>query len=181
MSRKGRLPIDIPAPIQVTLTGNAVKVKGPKGELEHQFSNKVSFEIKDKQVIVSRKGNSPADRSMHGTARVLVANMVKGVETGFEEILDLVGVGYRAQPKGKGFSITLGYSHPIEIQAPAGIQFKIEETRITIQGADKQKVGQIASEIRSLRPPEPYKGKGVKYAKEVIIRKAGKSAATAGK
>lgn len=181
MSRKGRIPIDIPALVQVVLDGNVVKVKGPKGELQHAFSSKVSFEIKDKQVFVNRKSNSPTDRAMHGTARVLVANMIKGVEFGFEEILDLVGVGYRAQAKGKGFSITLGYSHPIEIHAPDGIQFKVEETRITISGSDKQKIGQIAAEIRSLRPPEPYKGKGVKYAKEVIIRKAGKSAATAGK
>ena len=181
MSRKGRLPVDIPATVQVSLDGNLVKIKGPKGELQHGFSSKVQFEVKGNQFFVSRKGNTPSDRAMHGTARVLVANMIKGVDLGFEEVLDLVGVGYRAQPKGKGFSITLGFSHPIEIQAPDGIQFKVEETRITISGSDKQKIGQIASEIRSLRPPEPYKGKGVKYAKEVIIRKAGKSAATAGK
>ena len=174
MSRKGRLPIDIPASVQIALDGNVVKVKGPKGDLQHHFSDKVYFEIQDKHLKVVRKGNSPTDRAMHGTARVLVANMIKGVETGFEEVLDLVGVGYRAQPKGKGFSITLGFSHPIEIQAPDGIQFKVEETRITISGSDKQKIGQIAAEIRSLRPPEPYKGKGVRYVGEVVVMKEAK-------
>lgn len=176
MSRVGNAPVVIPEGVQVELSGLHIKVKGPKGELQQTFAGDVVIEKEDQKLLVKRNNELPATRALHGTVRRLIANLVQGVHTGFEKKLELVGVGYRAQPKGKSFSISLGYSHPIEFPELEGITYKVEETKITVMGSDKQKVGQVAAQIRKLRPPEPYKGKGVKYADEVIQRKVGKSA-----
>ena len=176
MSRIGRRPITIPAGVEVTLDGNLVRVKGPKGELSRQLHRDVIVRREDGEIRVERPSEGAEHRSLHGLSRTLVANMVEGVTTGFTKILEIVGVGYRAETKPFGLTLALGYSHPIDYKAPEGITLRaVNPTTVEVSGTDKEVVGQVAAEIRSLRPPEPYKGKGVKYQGEVIRRKAGKA------
>ena len=176
MSRIGKLPIEIPKGVTVTVEGNTVKVKGPRGELSRTINSELGVELKDNTVIVSRPSDESGHKALHGLSRTLVANMVEGVTKGFQKTLDIVGVGYRAEARPYGLQLALGYSHPIEYKAPAGIKLSAPQpTQIVVDGANKEVVGQVAAEIRSLRPPEPYKGKGIKYAGEQIRRKAGKA------
>lgn len=176
MSRIGRKPIVVPAGVEVTLDGQAVRVKGPKGELSRTLHKDVVVERQDGEIVVKRPSDQPQHRSLHGLSRTLVANMVEGVTTGFTKTLEIVGVGYRAETKPFGLTLALGYSHPIDYKAPEGITLRaVNPTTVEVSGTDKEVVGQVAAEIRSLRPPEPYKGKGVKYQGEVIRRKAGKA------
>jgi len=175
MSRIGRKPITIPAGVEIKQDGNKYTVKGPKGQLERELSSEIKVNIKDGEITFERPNDLPHIRALHGTTRANLNNMVTGVSEGFAIRLELVGVGYRVQANGKGLTLALGYSHPVEIEAVDGITFKVEgNTKITVEGIDKQLVGQIAANIRAKRPPEPYKGKGVKYADEVIRRKEGK-------
>ncbi|HEU4556972.1 MAG TPA: 50S ribosomal protein L6 [Longimicrobium sp.] len=176
MSRIGRKPITVPAGVDVTLDGNTVRVKGPKGELSRRLHKDVVVRREDGTIVVERPSDQPEHRALHGLSRTLVANMVEGVTTGFTKTLEIVGVGYRAETKPFGLTLALGYSHPIEYKAPEGITLRaVNPTTVEVSGTDKEVVGQVAAEIRSLRPPEPYKGKGVKYQGEVIRRKAGKA------
>jgi large subunit ribosomal protein L6 len=176
MSRIGKRPIAIPAGVEVTLDGNDVRVKGPRGELSRRLHRDVIVRREDGEIVVERPSDQPEHRSLHGLSRTLVANMVEGVTTGFTKILEIVGVGYRAETKPFGLTLALGYSHPIDYKAPEGITLRaVNPTTVEVSGTDKEVVGQVAAEIRSLRPPEPYKGKGVKYQGEVIRRKAGKA------
>lgn len=180
MSRIGKSPVQVPDKVEIkteaTSNGTMVKVKGPLGELSRLFRPEVSFQIDGNVVNVLRKDESRQARSLHGLSRTLLNNMVLGVSTGFARKLEIIGVGYRAQVQGSKLVLALGYSHPVEIEAPAGINFKVEaNTKLEVSGPDKELVGQIAALIRSKRPPEPYKGKGVKYAEERIRRKAGKA------
>ena len=180
MSRIGKTPVDIPDKVEVTITdspqGQAIKVKGPLGELERTFRPEVTITREENTLIVARKDDSRQARSFHGLSRSLLNNMVVGVSTGFVKNLEIIGVGYRAQAQGSKLNLQLGFSHPLEIEAPKGVSFAVENnTKVEIKGPDKQVVGQVAALIRSKRPPEPYKGKGVKYAGEHIRRKAGKA------
>lgn len=177
MSRIGRLPVTIPPKVEVHIEGNNIIVKGPKGNLEYTFPKDISIAVENDVIIVKRPSDDNAHRALHGTARALVNNMVTGVSTGFERVLEINGVGYRADLQGKKLVLNLGYSHPIVIDPPAGITFESDpKTRqIKVMGPDKQKVGQMADFIRKQRPPEPYLGKGIKYLEEKIRRKAGKS------
>ncbi|WP_319203661.1 50S ribosomal protein L6 [uncultured Ilyobacter sp.] len=176
MSRVGRKPILVPAGVEITVNeDNQVAVKGPKGTLTNEFSKELTIKIENNEVVVERPNDLPQTRALHGTTRALINNMVLGVSQGFRKTLNLVGVGYRAAAKGKGLELSLGYSHPVLINEVEGITFTVEKnTVIHIDGIEKQVVGQIASEIRSKRAPEPYKGKGVKYSDEVVRRKEGK-------
>ena len=175
MSRIGRKPITIPAGVEIKQNGNKYTVKGPKGQLERELSSEIKVNIKDGEITFERPNDLPHIRALHGTTRANLNNMVTGVSEGFAIRLELVGVGYRVQANGKGLTLALGYSHPVEIEAVDGVTFKVEgNNKITVEGIDKQLVGQIAANIRAKRPPEPYKGKGVKYADEVIRRKEGK-------
>lgn len=181
MSRVGRKPIPIVAGVKVQKTDHAVKVVGPKGELTASVHPDIGFEIKDNQILITRSSDLKEQRSLHGLWRALMANMIKGVTDGYMRKLELVGVGYRAEMKGKRLQLQLGYSHPILFAPPDGIKVEAPtQTNITVSGIDKQLVGQVAAKIRSFRPPEPYKGKGVKYEGEYIRRKAGKAAAATG-
>ena len=177
MSRIGRLPIDIPAGVEVKIEeGNKVTVKGPKGELVKNLPVEMTIEVKDNQVVVSRPNDLKKMKSLHGLTRSLVANMVTGVTDGFEKKLEINGVGYRAAKKGNEITFNLGFSHPVVMADPEGIETVMEgQNVIIVKGIDKEKVGQYAAEIRELRKPEPYKGKGIKYADEVIRRKVGKT------
>jgi large subunit ribosomal protein L6 len=177
MSRVGRLPIEIPQGVDVQVKGTSVNVKGPKGELSHTFPPVVNIKIEDGQVIVDRLSDEKFLRSMHGTTRALIQNMVTGVSEGFEKFLEIEGVGYRAEMKGANLEISVGYSHPVEMEPPSGITFEVLERNnvIRISGYDKQAVGQVAAVIRKIRPPEPYKGKGIRYRGEYVRRKAGKA------
>ena len=179
MSRIGRLPVDIPADVQVDIKGSFVKVKGKKGEMQRQFSHLMEIAEEDGQVLVKRKSDHPTERALHGTTRALIANMVEGVNTGFEKILELQGVGYRAEMKGKDLILNVGYSHPVEITPVDGISFESDSKtkQVKVMGIDKEVVGKVASEIRGVRPPEPYHGKGIRYLGEYVRRKAGKAAA----
>ncbi|HHL40959.1 MAG TPA: 50S ribosomal protein L6 [Deltaproteobacteria bacterium] len=182
MSRIGTQPINIPAGVKVAVEGGTVKVSGPLGSLEQKIRDEVSVKLDGNVLTVTRNGDGRIERSLHGLTRTLLANMVRGVAEGFEKKLEIVGVGYKAEARGDVLNLSLGYSHPIEYRLPAGIKAKVERpTAVTIQGADKQLVGQVAAEIRALRKPEPYKGKGVKYADETIARKAGKAGKAGGK
>ena len=175
MSRIGKQPIVVPAGVTVTVDGHAVTVKGPKGTLTKEFNKNLQITLEDGQIIVTRPDDSKEMRSIHGTTRALINNMVIGVTEGFKKVLQLVGVGYRAAVKGKGLELALGYSHPVVIDEIPGITFTVEKnTKITVEGTEKDVVGQVAAIIRSKRAPEPYKGKGVKYADEHIRRKEGK-------
>ncbi|HEX8318400.1 50S ribosomal protein L6 [Longimicrobium sp.] len=176
MSRIGRRPIPVPAGVDVTIDGNTVSVKGPRGELSRTLHSDVIVRRQDGEILVERPSDEPRFRALHGLSRTLVANMIDGVTTGFTKTLEIVGVGYRAETKPFGLTLSLGYSHPIEYKAPEGITLRAATpTVVEVSGTNKEVVGQVAAEIRSLRPPEPYKGKGVKYQGEVIRRKAGKA------
>jgi large subunit ribosomal protein L6 len=176
MSRIGKKPIDVPAGVTVTLEGRTVTVKGPRGTLSRSLPPIVSVKVEGNVITVIRPNDETASKAMHGLTRTLVANMVDGVTKGFQKNLDIVGVGYKAENKPYGLLMSLGYSHQIEVKAPEGIKLNAPTpTSIVVDGANKEVVGQIAAEIRSLRPPEPYKGKGVKYQGEIIRRKAGKA------
>ena len=177
MSRIGKLPIEIPGSVDVQIGDGLVTVKGPKGELRQTVSRDLSFEREDSQLIVKRPTNRGEHRALHGLTRSLVFNMVQGVTEGFEKRLEIQGVGYRAQLRGKTLELVLGYSHPVRMEAPDEIEFEVPvPTQIVVRGIDKQKVGEIAAQIRKQRPPEPYKGKGVRYAGEHVSRKVGKRA-----
>ena len=177
MSRIGRLPIEIPAGVTVKIgDANEVVVKGAKGELTRKFNNDMKIEVEGNQVVVTRPSDDKAHRALHGLTRALLANMVNGVNAEFAKELDVVGVGYRAQLSGKKLVLNVGYSHPVEMDAPAGISFEVPNpNKIIVKGIDKQLVGQVAANIRKVREPEPYKGKGIKYATEHVRRKEGKS------
>ena len=177
MSRIGRLPIDIPAGVEITIAeNNAVTVKGPKGTLSENLPVEMDITVKDNQVVVTRPNDLKKMKSLHGLTRTLIANMVTGVTKGYEKVLEINGVGYRAQKQGKKLILSLGYSHPVEMEDPEGIETVLDgQNKITVKGIDKQKVGQFAAEIREKRKPEPYKGKGIKYEDEVIRRKVGKT------
>lgn len=175
MSRIGNQPIAIPAGVTVTLNGNVVNVKGPKGTLEKAFDNAMNIAIEDEQVVVTRPNDLKRNKSLHGLTRTLISNMVEGTTDGFKKVLELNGVGYRAQKQGKKLVLSLGYSHPVEMDDPEGVESVVEGNQITISGISKENVGQFAAEIRAKRPPEPYKGKGVKYIDETIRRKEGKT------
>ena len=177
MSRIGRLPVAVPNGVQVNVQGSDVHVKGPKGELKRTFSSLVGIELQNGEVIVTRQSDNPKERAMHGTTRAVIANMVHGVSTGFEVVLAVEGVGYRAEMQGKDLALFVGYSHPVKMEPPTGISFEVDlKTRqIKVLGYDREVVGQTASEIRRVRPPEPYHGKGIRYVGEKIRRKAGKA------
>jgi large subunit ribosomal protein L6 len=177
MSRIGKLPIKIPGGVTIKVDGNTIAVKGPRGELSRTLPEDITVAQQNDEIIVSRPSEETRHKSLHGLSRTLVANMVEGVTKGYTRQLEIVGVGYKAEVKPYGLLLALGYSHPIEYRAPAGIKLTAPQpTAVTIEGADKEIVGQVAAELRSLRPPEPYKGKGIKYAGEQIRRKAGKAA-----
>ncbi len=179
MSRIGKLPIPVPSSVQVQIEGDSVMVKGPKGELHRQLPPDMRVHLEDGRLLVTRPSDQPRHRALHGLTRALLANMVAGVESGFSKTLELHGVGYRAQQTGPGIQVAVGYSHPVDVKPPAGITLEVEGTsRIHVRGVDKEMVGQIAAEIRSIRPPEPYKGKGIRYEGEYVRRKAGKAGKT---
>jgi len=178
MSRIGKLPVAIPKGVTVAVAGQQVTVKGPKGELRRNLHADLGVKVEGETVVVTRPSDEPRHKSLHGLSRTLTANMVEGVTKGYAKQLEITGVGYKAEPKPYGLVLSLGYSHQIEYKAPAGIKLTAPQpTQVVIEGADKEVVGQVAAELRSLRPPEPYKGKGIKYAGEVIRRKAGKAGA----
>lgn len=177
MSRVGKQPIPIPAKVKIERVDNVITVEGPKGKLTQTIHESIKSEIKDNHMIFTRPSDSKYDRALHGLYRALVANMVKGVTQGFSRALEIEGVGYKVEPAGKAFTFSLGFSHPITILPPQGISIEVQApTKFTISGINKQLVGQVASKIRSFRPPEPYKGKGIRYVGEHIRRKAGKTA-----
>ena len=175
MSRIGKRPVVVPGNVKVNIDGQTVTVEGPKGKLVQTLRPEIKVVLEDGVLNVTRSGDDKDERSLHGLSRTLVSNMVEGVSNGFTKSLELVGVGYRAALQGKKLVLTIGYSHPVEIDPPAGIEIAVEGTnKVHVKGADKQLVGDIAADIRMVRPPEPYKGKGVKYAGEKIVRKEGK-------
>jgi large subunit ribosomal protein L6 len=171
------LPVVVPPKVEIDIQGTLIRVTGPKGTLEHTFPADMQVKIEDGHILVQRPSDDSQHRSMHGTTRALIQNMVTGVSTGFNRILEINGVGYRAEVQGKNLVLNVGYSHPVVIEPPAGLSFEVEaKTRqVKVLGADKQQVGQMAADIRKIRPPEPYLGKGIKYLEETIRRKAGKS------
>lgn len=177
MSRIGRAPVVIPKGVDVKIQGSNVKIKGPKGELMRTFPADVEIALDDGKIVVRRPSDEPRFRALHGMTRALINNMVVGVSTGFERVLEVNGVGYRAEIMGKNLVLHVGYSHPVTMEPPSGISFEVDaRTRqIKVMGADKEAVGQTAANIRLVRPPEPYKGKGIKYLEEKIRRKAGKA------
>jgi large subunit ribosomal protein L6 len=178
VSRIGRLPITVPSGVQVDIKGTTVKVKGPKGEMTRAFSPLIDIKMDQGEVQVTRRSDNPAERALHGTTRALLSNMINGVNKEFETILEVDGVGYRAEMSGKNLMLYVGYSHPVTVEPPAGISFEADpKTRqVKVKGIDKEAVGQVASDIRKVRPPEPYLGKGIHYLGEKVRRKAGKSA-----
>ena len=177
MSRRGRMPVVLPKGVDVEIQGSHVHVKGPKGELQHTFPAAMQISIQDGVIEVKRPSDERTHRSLHGMTRALINNMVVGVSTGFERILEVNGVGYRAEMQGKNLVLNVGYSHPVVVEPPQGISFDTDQKtrQIKVMGYDKQQVGQVAADIRKIRPPEPYKGKGIKYLEEKIRRKAGKT------
>lgn len=176
MSRIGKMPVEVPSGVDLQIKGNTVSVKGPKGELSRQFHERVSLSVEEGVVTVGRQDDERESRALHGLSRALLANMVTGVSEGYRRELEIVGVGYRAALKGNDLELQLGFSHPVSIQAPEGITFEVPEpTKIAVIGIDKELVGQMAANIRKVRPPEPYKGKGVRYSGEHVRRKAGKA------
>ena len=176
MSRIGKLPIPVPKGVTIAIDGNTVKVKGPKGELTRQFAQGISVGQDGETLHVKRASDEVNHKALHGLSRTLLANMVEGVTKGYQKTLEISGVGYKAEVKPFGLQLALGFSHAIQYKAPAGVKLSAPQpTTIVIDGADKEKVGQVAAELRNLRPPEPYKGKGIKYLGEVIRRKAGKA------
>jgi len=177
VSRIGRLPVTIPAGVQVNVQGSNVHVKGPKGELKRAFSPLIDIALENNQVILKRNSDRPEERALHGTTRAVIANMIQGVSAGFVTALEVEGVGYRAEMDGKTLVLNVGYSHPVRVEPPAGISFEVDQKtrQIKVLGFDRELVGQTAAEIRRVRPPEPYHGKGIRYAGEKIRRKAGKA------
>ena len=175
MSRIGRLPITIPSGVDVTIDGAHVTVKGPKGQLERTIAAPITVALEDGQVTVARPDDERESRSLHGLSRTLINNMILGVTEGFSKQLEVVGTGYRVLAKGQDLEFSLGYSHPVPVKCPEGISCGVEGNKVTVSGIDKQKVGEVAANIRKLRRPDPYKGKGVRYAGEQIRRKAGKA------
>lgn len=182
MSRIGKMPVALPKGVNVNIDGATVKVKGPKGELSQTFHQDMSIKQEDGNIVVQMP-DDPAYNAMHGLTRALLNNMVKGVSDGFVKTLEIEGVGYRGELQGRNLVLALGFSHPVPVEAPAGITFTVDKSQrvITIEGPDKQVVGQVAANIRSLRPPEPYKGKGIRYQGEKVRRKAGKAGKAGGK
>jgi large subunit ribosomal protein L6 len=182
MSRIGKKPISIPAGIECKLDGMTLKVKGPRGQLQGDFHPNMQIAIDNDLITVKRPSDGRIDRSLHGLTRTLISNMVIGVSQGFSKTLNIVGVGYKVDLKGKALNLSLGYSHTVDYAPPEGIEFEVDSKKnvIVVRGASKQAVGQVSAEIRKLRPPEPYKGKGVMYSNEKIRRKAGKTAASKG-
>ena len=179
MSRIGKLPITVPAGVQVDIDGKNVKVKGPKGELKRTFTPVVDIQMEESQIVVTRSSDEKTVRALHGTTRAVLQNMVTGVSEGFTKTLEIQGVGYKAEMDGVKLVINVGFSHPVFVEPPAGITFDVTEKNrfIVINGSNKEVVGQVAADIRKIRPPEPYKGKGIRYLGERVRRKAGKSAA----
>ena len=177
MSRIGKLPVAIPSGVTVDLKGSHMTVKGPKGELSRSLPSEMDIGLADEQVTVTRPSEAKRHKALHGLTRTLVANMVIGVTDGFAKTLEIQGVGYRAEPKPFGVTLIVGYSHTVDYKAPEGIKISVENNLVKVEGADKEKVGQVAAEIRSVRPPEPYKGKGIRYQGEQVRRKAGKTGA----
>jgi large subunit ribosomal protein L6 len=176
MSRIGKRPINVPAKVSITIEGQYVAVKGPKGELSRTLPSEVEVVQEGETIQVNRRNESRPARQRHGLCRTLVANMVEGVSQGFQRRLEIQGVGYRAQVQGRNLALNVGYSHPIQIEPPEGIQFAVENnTNVIVSGIDKEIVGNTAAKIRAIRPPEPYKGKGIRYSGEVVRRKAGKA------
>ncbi|MBY0095422.1 50S ribosomal protein L6 [Mesobacillus maritimus] len=176
MSRVGKKPIEIPAGVTVTNESNFVTVKGPKGELSRSFNQDIQIVIEENVITISRPSDAKEHRALHGTTRAVLANMVEGVSKGFERSLDLIGVGYRAAKQGKKLVLSVGYSHPVEIEAEEGLEIEVpSNTKVIVKGADKERVGALAANIRGVRPPEPYKGKGIRYEGEFVRRKEGKT------
>ncbi len=176
MSRIGKVPIPVPPGVTVEIDGNAVRVKGPKGELSRELSDEITVRLEGQTLVVTRPSDAPRHRALHGLTRTLVANMVEGVTKGFEKRLELVGVGYRAARQGEKLVLTVGYSHPVEIVPPQGIEFQVPAANaVVVQGADREQVGEIAARIHRVRPPEPYQGKGIRYQGEHVRRKVGKT------
>jgi large subunit ribosomal protein L6 len=177
VSRIGRLPVVVPGGVQVDVQGSDVHVTGPKGEMKRTFSSLIDIAMENGQVVITRKSDNAAERALHGTTRAVIANMVRGVSSGFQVVLEVEGVGYRAELSGKDLSLFVGYSHPVKMEPPTGISFEVDlKTRqIKVNGYDREVVGQTAAEIRRVRPPEPYHGKGIRYQGEKIRRKAGKA------
>ena len=180
MSRIGKLPIPVPDGVEVRVDGSSVTVKGPKGELGRSFDPAMTMAVEDGEVTVTRATDASRHRALHGLTRSLIANMVTGVSRGYERVLEIHGVGYRAEQRGTSLVLNVGFSHPVEIKPPEGVELRAETpTQIRVTGIDKEKVGQMAAEIRKVRPPEPYKGKGIRYQGEYVRRKAGKATAGA--
>ena len=178
MSRIGKRPVVVPKGVTVTISGHMVEVKGPKGELSRTFPTDMAITREGEQLMVARPSDEPRHKALHGLSRTLLANMVEGVSKGYLPQLDIQGVGYKAEAKPFGLQLALGFSHPVQYKAPKGIKFTVDNnTQVKIEGADKEMVGQVAAEIRNLRKPEPYKGKGVRYLGEQVRRKAGKTGA----
>jgi large subunit ribosomal protein L6 len=175
MSRIGKLPIDVPAGVTITVDSDVISVKGPKGELTVPHLSDVTVSLEGTEAIVTRKDDERIAKAQHGLQRALLNNAVEGVTKGFEKKLEVNGVGFRVSGGGQAIEMALGFSHPVKYTAPAGVALTVEKMNITVSGIDKQQVGQVAAEIRALKKPEPYKGKGIKYADEVILRKAGKA------
>lgn len=176
MSRIGKMPIDIPEGVNVTINKSEVNVKGPKGTLERIFNEDINIAREGEQIIVTRPSDNKMHRALHGTTRSIISNMIEGVTKGFEKNLELVGVGYRAAKSGKKVTLSVGYSHPVEVEPEEGIELEVPESnKIVVKGIDKERVGAVAANIRSIREPEPYKGKGIKYSDERIRRKVGKT------
>jgi large subunit ribosomal protein L6 len=181
VSRVGRLPIEVPAGVDVKIDGSYVKVKGPKGEMEFTFTPEMAIKKEDGTIVVERPSDQPTHRALHGTTRSILNNMITGVSEGFERVLEIEGVGYRAEVSGKNLVVNVGFSHPVTVEPPEGITFEVDMKvrQIKVSGYDKQVVGQVAADIRKLRPPEPYKGKGIRYKGEYVRRKPGKAGKTA--
>ncbi|HJS71751.1 MAG TPA: 50S ribosomal protein L6 [Acidimicrobiia bacterium] len=176
MSRIGKMPVTVPSGVDVEVDGTHVTVKGTKGELSREFTDRVSFTLDDGVINVGRGDDTRESRALHGLSRALLANMVEGVSEGFSKVLEIQGVGYRASLQGSDIELLVGFSHPVNVKAPKGITFEVPEpTRIVVSGIDKEQVGQVAADIRKVRPPEPYKGKGIRYSGEYVRRKAGKA------
>lgn len=176
MSRIGRKPISVPEGVNIDIDGQQITVKGPKGTLSRTFHSEMNVNVSENELVIERPSDAKKHRSLHGTTRSIIANMVEGVANGFTKELELVGVGYRAQKKGNNLTLNVGYSHPVDIEPEEGIEFEVpSQTAVIVKGIDKERVGAVAARVRAVRKPEPYKGKGIKYKNEHIIRKEGKT------